>query len=90
MSRWSASGREWDAQRRRVLDRDGWTCVYCGAHLAGADATVDHVQPIVGNPGRRYADHELVACCRRCNGRKQDRVRVRVEYRAPGWFGKTP
>lgn len=93
MSRWSASGTAWEAQRQRVLQRDGWVCAYCGVDLvtsrtAPNGATVDHVEPVVANPGRTYADHELVACCRRCNGIKQDRVRVRTEYRAPGWFGK--
>ena len=85
MSRHSATGSAWQAQRLRVLARDGWVCTYCGVDLVGGDATVDHIEPIGLNPGRAYQDHDLVAACRRCNGRKQDRPYLRVDYIAPGW-----
>lgn len=80
MSRHSASGARWKAQRLRVLNRDGWTCGYCGKQLVGDDATVDHVEPIALDPGRTYADHELIACCRSCNAAKGARPLVRMPY----------
>lgn len=89
MSRHSASGPAWEAQRQRVLDRDGWRCAYCGCDLVGSDATVDHLESVAssGRDGDDYLDAELVAACRRCNGTKQDKPLVRLGYRSPRWFG---
>lgn len=87
MSRHSASGPAWEAQRQRVLDRDGWRCAYCGKDLTGADATVDHLEAISLDPGRTYSDDELVSACRRCNGSKGDKPLVRLGFRNPRWFG---
>lgn len=86
MSKHSARGTAWDAQRTRVLNRDGWRCTYCGINLEGSNATVDHVEAIALNIGKTYNDHELVAACRRCNGRKQDRPLLRATWRNPRWF----
>lgn len=86
MSRHSARGSTWDAQRLRVLDRDAWTCTACGKHLEGADATVDHVEPISLDPGKTYRDDELTSMCRRCNGIKSDRIKVRMNYYSPRWL----
>jgi len=86
MSKHSARGARWEAQRQRILDRDGWLCSACGKPLEGADATVDHIEPISLNPGREYADHELVAMCKSCNGRKQDRLIARLPYFARSWL----
>lgn len=86
MAKHSARGSAWAAQRKRVLDRDGWTCLYCGKHpLEGTDATVDHIHPISLNPDTTYHDHDLAAACRSCNGKKQDRTGTRVNYRNPRW-----
>lgn len=85
MSQHSAKGAAWEAQRKRVLIRDGWACVMCGKHLDGADATVDHIEPIALNSGKAYSDDELVAMCRACNGRKSDRALTRVAYVSPRW-----
>lgn len=86
MSRHSATGAAWEAQRKRVLERDGWQCAYCGKALEGSDATVDHVEPISLDPGRVYADDALLACCRTCNGRKSDRPVMRMDWYAAEWF----
>lgn len=58
----------WVATRIRVLARDGRRCRYCGDY---AD-TVDHVIPRV--KGGTHDDSNLVAACRSCNSRKQDRA----------------
>ncbi len=91
MSRHSATGKTWQAQRRRVLDRDGWVCTYCGTDLvesatAPNSATVDHIAPIAHNPDHVYADGELVAACRRCNGRRQDAPLRRLDYANRTWL----
>lgn len=86
MAKHSARGAAWDAQRKRVLDRDGWTCQRCAKPLAGADATVDHIEPIVLDPGREYRDDELQALCRRCNGVKSDRTAERTPWLNPAWI----
>lgn len=93
MSRHSASGRQWQAQRLRVLARDGWACAYCSADLVDGDkthprgATVDHVSAIALDPDHSYSDDELIAACRTCNGLKSDRPLVRLTWENPRWFG---
>jgi 5-methylcytosine-specific restriction endonuclease McrA len=50
--------------RAKVLERDGWTCVYCH----GPADTVDHIIPVSqGGPG---TEDNLVAACRSCNSRR--------------------
>ncbi len=54
--------------RRAVFARDGWVCQYCGAPAE----TVDHIVPRC-----RGGDHtweNVVAACRRCNGKKRDKL----------------
>lgn len=58
----------WQATRIRILTRDAWVCRYCGGYAN----TVDHVVARVN--GGTHEDANLVAACRRCNGRKQDRT----------------
>lgn len=86
MSRYTPSGAEWQAQRLRVLNRDGWVCQACGVVLEGADATVDHVDPISLDPEHDYSDDELTSLCRSCNSRKGSRLSVRLEYASPRWL----
>lgn len=90
MSKHSARGAAWQAQRLRILNRDGWTCTYCGTHLEGDNATVDHIQPISLDPTRNYTDDELTSSCRLCNGRKQDKPLIRLDWHNPRWFDATP
>ncbi|MDP9417944.1 MAG: HNH endonuclease, partial [Actinomycetota bacterium] len=54
--------------RRAVLERDGHSCVYCGAR---ADS-VDHVIP--RSRGGEHAWGNVVAACFRCNHRKGSRL----------------
>ena len=55
------------ANRRRILERDGWQCFYCIVKLDENNHVIEHVvsRPLGGNTYRN-----LVAACRRCNNRK--------------------
>jgi 5-methylcytosine-specific restriction endonuclease McrA len=54
--------------RRAVFARDGWSCQYCGATAEN----VDHVIP--RSRGGAHAWENVVAACRRCNSRKENRL----------------
>lgn len=54
--------------RRAVLIRDGLVCQYCG----GRAENVDHVIP--KSRGGPHSWDNVVACCKRCNSRKENRL----------------
>jgi 5-methylcytosine-specific restriction endonuclease McrA len=54
--------------RRTVFARDGHRCQYCGSPAE----SIDHVIP--RSRGGRHAWDNVVAACRRCNTRKEDRL----------------
>jgi 5-methylcytosine-specific restriction endonuclease McrA len=54
--------------RRAVFARDEWTCQYCGA----AAENLDHVVP--RSKGGLHTWENVVAACRRCNSRKENRA----------------
>jgi 5-methylcytosine-specific restriction endonuclease McrA len=54
--------------RRTVFARDGHRCQYCGS----AAESIDHVVP--RSRGGLHAWENVVAACRRCNTRKEDRL----------------
>jgi 5-methylcytosine-specific restriction endonuclease McrA len=54
--------------RRAVFARDDWTCQYCGA----AAENLDHVIP--RSKGGLHEWENVVAACRRCNSRKENRL----------------
>lgn len=84
MSEQSSRGPAWDALRLRVLNRDGWICVYCGKALEGSDATADHIIP--KDMGGEDVESNLVACCRSDNGRKGAKLMVRMPWFNPAWL----
>ncbi|GAC1541898.1 MAG: HNH endonuclease [Herpetosiphon sp.] len=58
--------------RRAVLQRDNYSCQYCGA-TPGVDAlTLDHILPRA--QGGHTTWDNVVAACRSCNGLKANRV----------------
>jgi 5-methylcytosine-specific restriction endonuclease McrA len=69
--------------RRAVFVRDDYTCQYCGERAEN----VDHVVP--RSRGGLHVWENVVAACRRCNSRKEDRLpheiglHLRREPRAP-------
>jgi 5-methylcytosine-specific restriction endonuclease McrA len=54
--------------RRAVFARDGHRCQYCGEQAEN----IDHVVP--RSRGGLHAWDNVVAACRRCNTRKEDRL----------------
>lgn len=56
--------------RRSIFARDNYTCQYCG--IQSRDLTIDHIVPKKVGGGMRWDN--LVACCRRCNTRKGDKL----------------
>jgi 5-methylcytosine-specific restriction endonuclease McrA len=54
--------------RRAVFARDGHRCQYCGASAEN----IDHVVP--RSRGGTHTWENVVAACRRCNTRKEDRL----------------
>lgn len=61
--------------RRGVLARDGARCAYCAAPAS----TVDHVVP--RSRGGPHAWENVVAACRDCNARKDDRTLDELGWR---------
>lgn len=64
---------------RAVMERDCFTCVYCGSSSDAereasrkAILSVDHLSP--NSRGGKTAIHNLVCCCRLCNREKNDRT----------------
>lgn len=56
--------------RRSIFARDNYTCQYCGVQTR--DLTIDHILPKRAGGGMQWDN--LVACCRRCNARKGDKL----------------
>lgn len=54
--------------RRAVFARDGWVCQYCGDPAEN----VDHVIP--RSKGGLHVWENVVAACRRCNQKKENRT----------------
>ena len=54
--------------RRAVFARDYWACQYCGAQAEN----LDHVVP--RSRGGAHAWENVVASCRRCNSKKENRL----------------
>lgn len=52
-------------KRFRVLERDGFKCVYCGVHASDAVLQVDHVMPVVRGGTNDLSN--LVTACVTCN-----------------------
>jgi 5-methylcytosine-specific restriction endonuclease McrA len=81
---WRSSTPKWS--RRRLLERDGERCAYCGKHAS----TVDHVVPRIKGGGTTWEN--TVAACMKCNGKKGSRtleqsgMRLGFKPYAPTWY----
>ena len=54
-----------DEERRFILDRDGWRCVWCGSQ---DQLEIDHVIPF--SKGGACSVENAAVLCRSCNARK--------------------
>lgn len=54
-----------DEERRFILDRDGWQCVYCGSK---DELEIDHIVPF--SKGGACSVTNSQTLCRSCNARK--------------------
>jgi 5-methylcytosine-specific restriction endonuclease McrA len=70
---------EWKRLRVAILERDAFTCGYCGNEATA----VDHIHPRAlggtNDPGN------LIASCIQCNSRKKDRIMIRQPWTSPRW-----
>lgn len=58
--------------RYQILERDGFSCRYCGAFGKGVELQVDHVVP--QSRGGGDDPWNLTAACQKCNAGKTDRM----------------
>ena len=58
--------------RKNILVRDRHTCQYCTRTYSANELTLDHV--VARSRGGKSTWENLVACCRRCNNQKGDRL----------------
>jgi 5-methylcytosine-specific restriction endonuclease McrA len=61
--------------RRAVFARDDWSCQYCAAPAEN----LDHVVP--RSRGGAHTWDNVVASCRRCNARKENRTPLEAGFR---------
>ena len=80
MSNNSSRGAEWEKKRQKVLARDNYTCAYCNQY----GDTVDHI--LAKANGGTDDDWNLITACRKCNGKKQDKALVRLNYMNKRWL----
>lgn len=78
----SRRGPAWQKIRLAVLERDHYICAYCGNEANEAD----HITPV--NAGGKDEMSNLVAACKPCNGRKQDRIMARNNWVNRNWLQK--
>jgi len=64
---------DWDKRRRRVYERDGYTCQSCGAQGGQAGNTelhAHHIKPI--SQGGSHKLGNLTTLCRNCHNQQHD------------------
>lgn len=76
----SSRGTQWNQLRQQVLQRDNFTCVYCGREATEAD----HV--LAKANGGKDEMTNLVASCRPCNGSKGSKTNVRLNWYDNDWL----
>lgn len=64
------SAEDWALIRRRIFERDNYTCQYCGAK--GVKLQCDHIFPV--KHGGTHEDENLVTACEPCNRAKGGKV----------------
>lgn len=62
--------------RRNVMKRDGFSCMYCGSR---SDLTIDHIVP--RSKGGKTTWENLVTACTSCNNKKDNKDLHEVGFR---------
>lgn len=65
--------------KRLVLERDNYTCQYCGKQLCRMTATIDHVRP--RSLGGKSTFINTVAACSPCNKKKSNIPLVKSKFK---------
>ena len=84
MSTLDSNTRAWREIRQRILERDHYTCAYCGTEAT----QVDHI--IARNNGGTDDPSNLVAACAPCNNKKSDKYLTRVPFVRKEWLDLIP
>ena len=66
--------------RQAVLERDNYTCQYCGCSGEDANLEIDHIIPL--SKGGINDMRNLVTACERCNRSKHSKILCAEELRA--------
>jgi len=70
-----AFNRKVNFSKNMVLDRDDYTCQYCGKRILNkSEITIDHVVP--KSRGGKSTFENVVAACSHCNRKKHNRLPV--------------
>lgn len=64
--------RAYKLSKRNIFIRDNFQCQYCMKHFSQFSLTVDHVLPV--SRGGKTTWENLVAACKRCNNRKDNKT----------------
>ena len=71
--------KDWKQLAKRILERDGYICAWCGADLRerGVTASVDHIVSLKDGRAEGWTNQELndpsnlAAACRSCNSSRR-------------------
>lgn len=69
-----------DSQKKYVLERDEYTCVFCGKR----GAEVDHLVPI--SKGGQSIVENGICLCQVCNGKKNNKIEIDQLTRGIYWL----
>jgi 5-methylcytosine-specific restriction endonuclease McrA len=70
--------------KQSVMEREGWTCYYCGKDLSDADYHFDHFIP--HSYGGEEVEENIVLSCPVCNQGKSDKVPSDREQIDFAWY----
>lgn len=86
------------ANRNNILERDNYTCVYCGKRPGPSRLTIDHIIPRsrwneipAGKKPKEFHSWEnLVTACKECNTKKGNRLLSELRWKVPDTFYLKP
>lgn len=61
-----------DNQKKKVFERDNYTCQYCGRKGTDADLQLDHLEPF--SRGGTNDEDNLITACGKCNIQKREKI----------------